>query len=151
MPVKEPSVRKVVTSARVGASAERALEAFLAPEMMKQWWGVTDALVKPCKNGPWALAWGPSEHGYRYVVSGVIKSLVPGKRLRVDPLVYLSSAYGVLGPMRLVVSVGHRNGRTRVTVRQDGLGTGEQWDRYREALLAGWKEALRNLKEFLQA
>ncbi|MFB3126926.1 MAG: SRPBCC domain-containing protein, partial [Candidatus Acidiferrales bacterium] len=53
--------RKVSTSIQVSASAERALRAFLDPELMKRWWGVERALVEERKGGPWALAWGASE------------------------------------------------------------------------------------------
>ncbi len=132
--------RKVSTSIQVSAGAERALRAFLDPELMKQWWGVERALVEERKGGPWALAWGASEHGYHYVVSGIIKSLLPGKRLRIDSLVYFSPDFPVLGPMRLFVNV-----------RQDGYGQGPDWDRYYQAVVKGWKEALRNLKAFLES
>lgn len=142
--------RKVSTSIQVDTDAERALRAFLDPEHMKQWWGVKLALVVERKGGSWALAWGASEHGYRYVVSGIIKSVLPGKRLRVDSLVYFSPDYPVLGPMRLSINVRERDARTRVTVRQDGYGEGPDWDRYYEAVGKGWKVALRNLKAFLE-
>ncbi len=116
--------RKVSTSIQVSAGSERALRAFLDPALMKQWWGVERALVEERKDGPWALAWGASEHGYHYVVSGIIKSLLPGKRLRIDSLVYFSPDFPVLGPMRLFVNVREKDGRTRVSVRQDGYGQG---------------------------
>ncbi len=108
-------------------------------------------LLKNRKGGPWALAWGASEHGYHYVVSGIIKSLLPGKRLRIDSLVYFSPDFPVLGPMRLFVNVREKDGRTRVSVRQDGYGQGPDWDRYYQAVVKGWKEALRNLKAFLES
>lgn len=143
--------RKVSTSIQISAGAERALRAFLDPELMKQWWGVERALVEERKGGPWALAWGASEHGYHYVVSGTIKSLLPGKRLRIDSLVYFRPDFPVLGPMRLFVNVREKDGRTRVSVRQDGYGQGPDWDRYYQAVVKGWKEALRNLKAFLES
>ncbi|MFQ5663908.1 MAG: SRPBCC domain-containing protein [Terriglobia bacterium] len=144
------STRKVTRSVQIQASPAQVLRAFLDPEQMKQWWGATNGLVEERKGGVWALAWGAPDQGYKNVVSGVLKSLQPNKRIRIEPLVYFNSQRPVLGPMRLSISVREKAGRTRVTVRQDGFGDGPDWDWYYEAVLKGWKETLGNLKDFLE-
>jgi len=148
---KTAAGRRVNRSTTIQASAARVLEAFLDAELMKQWWGATRALVEPRKGGIWAAAWGEPGQGYRYVVSGVVKSLKPAKRLKLDPLVYFNWERPVLGPMRLGISVREKDGLTRVSVRQDGYGDGPDWDWYYEAVVKGWRDALANLKEFLES
>jgi uncharacterized protein YndB with AHSA1/START domain len=148
---KAAAARRVSRSTTIRASAARVLEAFLDPELMKQWWGATRARVEPRRGGIWAAAWGEPGQGYRYVVSGVVKSLKPAKRLTLDPLVYFNFERPVLGPMRLLVSLRERGGLTHVAVRQEGYGEGPDWDWYYQAVVKGWKDALANLKEFLES
>lgn len=145
------ATRKVSRSVQVEASPERVLQAFLALDQMKQWWGASRGLVEERKGGVWAMAWGESPQGYRYIMSGVLKSFQPGKRIRIEPLVYFDPERPVLGPMRLSISVREKQGRTRLSVRQDGYGEGPDWDSYYEAVLKGWKETLANLKRFLES
>lgn len=148
---KDTPTRRIARSILVKADAERALRAFLDPEQMKQWWGAAQARVEERKGGIWALAWrGEDEKGYGTVVSGVLKSFHPGKRILLEPLVYFNPERAVLGPMRLSISVRKQEGRTRVTVRQQGYGEGPDWDWYYEVTEQGWKESLRHLKEFLE-
>lgn len=144
------TTRKVSRSVQIAASPERVLKAFLDPEEIKKWWGATRALVEPRKGGVWAAAWGEAGQGYLYVVTGVLKSLQPGKRLRLDPLVYFSYKSEVLGPMRLSISVKEKAGKTRVSVRQDGYGTGPDWDWYYQSVFSGWKDTLGSLKQYLE-
>lgn len=146
----ETSARKVSRSVQIQASPERVLKAFLDPELMKRWWGAARGLVEERKGGVWALAWGEPGQGYKYVASAVLKSYQPGKRVRLDPLVYFNFERSVLGPMRLSISVREKDGRTRVSVRQEGYGEGPDWDWYYEAVVKGWKDALARLKQFLE-
>ncbi len=81
----------------------------------------------------------------------MVKSILPGKRLRLEPLVYFNAERAVLGPMRLSISVRERGGKTRVSVRQDGYGEGPDWDWYYQAVVQGWKDTLANLKEYLES
>ena len=144
------STRKVSRSVQIQASAERVWRAFLDPEQMKQWWGAARGLVEERKGGVWALAWGDAEQGYKNVVSGVLKSFLPHKRLRIQSLVYFNPERPVLGPMRLSISLKEKEGRTRVSVRQDHYGEGLDWDWYYDAVVKGWKDTLGNLKQFLE-
>lgn len=96
------------------------------------------------------MAWAESEHGYQYVVTGVLQVLHPAKRLRLERLVYFSPQRAPLGPMRLSISVREKDGRSRVTVRQDGYGEGPEWDWYYDAVVKGWKDTLGNLKRYLE-
>ncbi|MBI2956309.1 MAG: SRPBCC domain-containing protein [Acidobacteria bacterium] len=102
--------RQVSASTQIRARAGRVFSAFLEPELLQQWWGPRRALVEPRKGGVWALAWGDSAQGYQYVVSGVIRSLLPERRLLIDPLVYFNAERAVLGPMRLSIALREKGG-----------------------------------------
>jgi uncharacterized protein YndB with AHSA1/START domain len=146
----EAKARKVSRSAQIQASAERVLQAFLDVEQLKQWWGSSQGLVEARKGGVWTLAWGEPGQGYSYLVSGVVKSLLPGRRVRIEPLLYFNPERTPLGPMGLTILVREKEGRTRISVRQEGFGEGPDWDWYFEAVAGGWKEALGNLKRLLE-
>jgi uncharacterized protein YndB with AHSA1/START domain len=146
----EVKARRVARSIQIQASPEQVLRGFLDVEQLKPWWGIAQGLVEERKGGVWALAWGEAGQGYKYVVTGVLKSFQAGKRVRIEPLLYLNPERTVLGPMRLAISVREKAGKTRISVRQDGFGEGPEWDWYYEAVVKGWKESLRNLKEFIE-
>jgi len=146
----EEKKRRVSVSIQVEASAERALAAFLEVEQIKQWWGAARGLVEPRRGGVWPAAWGEPGQSYRFAVSGVVKSLKPAARLRLDPVVYFNHERGIFGPMRLTLMVKERDGRTRVRATQEGGGDGPEWEWFYETLKPGWKESLANLKRFLE-
>ncbi|HKZ53215.1 MAG TPA: SRPBCC domain-containing protein [Candidatus Acidoferrales bacterium] len=146
----ELKARKVSRSVQVQVGAERALQAFLESGQVQEWWGASQALIEARKGGVWTLAWTGPGQGYNYVVSGVVKSLLPGRRARIEPLVYFNPERAPLGPMRLTILVREKDGRTRVSVRQEGFREGPDWDWYFEAVAGSWKEALGNLKRFLE-
>ena len=142
--------RQVSKSIQIRTTPEKAFEAFVDLEKLQQWWGVSTGLIEMKKGGVYALSWGQREQGFAYVGSGVIKSFAPGKRLRIDSMVYFGAGYPPLGPIRLSISIRQMEERVRVGVRQDGFGTGPAWDRYYEGVVQGWKESLKNLKVFLE-
>jgi uncharacterized protein YndB with AHSA1/START domain len=148
--MSQETTRKVARSIQIQAEPGRVLNAFLELDELRQWWGVSDGLVEARKGGVWTLVWRQDAGGYRYAVSGVIKSLAPGKRLRIEPLVYMNAERTILGPMRLSLALSGKEGRTRIRVRQDGYQQGAEWDWYYQAVQTGWTEALKNLKRHLE-
>ncbi len=143
---KSHQLRAQVT---VRATPARVWAALLQPEQIKQWWGPSEALIEPRKRGVWALAWSGGQ-GYRYVVCGVIRSIAPEKRLRIEPLVCFSTDSQLRGPLRMSISIAEKAGLTRVIVRQESLGEAPGWERYCEEAAKGWKDTLANLKRFLE-
>ncbi len=107
-------------------------------------------MIEARKGGAWALAWGGAGQGYRHVVSGVIRSLVPARRLRIEPLVYFNAEHPVPGPMRMSISLKEKDGLTRVIVRQEPTAEAPEWERYSQGASAAWREALGNLKRLLE-
>jgi uncharacterized protein YndB with AHSA1/START domain len=145
----EPKKRKVNRSVHVATTPDKAMAAFLDPEKLKGWWGVTRAIVEERRGGVWALRWDQGGM-LKYVTTGVIKSIKPGERIRIESLVNFGDEFPIIGPMRLFVSAKAEEGGARVSVRQDGYGEGPEWDRYYEAVIKGWKDALKMLKSYLE-
>lgn len=104
-------MRRVETTVRVEAPPETLIRAFIDVKAMGQWWGVDRGLVEPREGGAWALAWERSLGGFRYVTTGRIMSLDPGRRICIAELVYFSPERPVLGPMTLTVEVAAVGGR----------------------------------------
>lgn len=141
---------RVNTQAHIRAPAEKVWAALLEPERIQQWWGTSRGLVEPRKGGLWALAWGDAGQGYRYVLSGIIRVIKPGLRLRIEPVVYFNPERAPLGPMRVSFSLREKDGVTRLTVRQEANGEGPDWDWYLGVVKQGWKDTLSNLKNHLE-
>ncbi len=143
-------MRTVQAHIAVDASRQRALQAFLDPADLLGWWGVERALVEPRGGGVYALAWGVTPHGFRYVVTGVIRVYDPDHELRIEQYTYFNPERPILGPMRLTVTADAREtGGSNVKVIQDGYRDGSDWDWYFEAVRAAWPVALRSLQDYL--
>jgi len=148
MAAKKPDqVRAQVT---VRATAERVWTALLEPEQIQQWWGASEAVIEPRKGGAWAMAWRGAGQGYRSVAAGVIRSLKPARRLRIEPLVCFSTDSQLPGPMRMSISIAEKGGLTRVIVRQEPIGDAPQWESYAEEAVAAWRQTLGDLKRLLE-
>ena len=143
-------VRKISRSTQIEASLDRVFLALTDVGSMQKWWNVSRGLIEPRKGGVWALAWERSDTGYRSVSSGVIKSFAANKRIRIEPLVFFSPERPVIGPTRLSFGLSEKQGKTKLTVRQDGIGEGADWDWYFDSCSKGWKETLSNLKQHLE-
>lgn len=143
--------RPVRSQVHIRAGAEKVWAALVEPEQIRQWWGASREVVEPRKGGAWALAWGGEGQGYRFVLCGVIRSLQPAKRLRIEPLVYFNAGHPVPGPMRLSFSLAFKKDVTRLIVRLEPREDEPGWAEYREGATKGWQEALANLKRFLEA
>lgn len=148
MAEKKPN--QIRAQVRIRASAERVWAALVEPEQIKQWWDASETVIEPRKGGAWAVAWGGAGQGYRSVASGVIRSLKPPQRLRIEPLVCFSADSKVPGPMRMSFSVAEKGGLTRVIVRQEPIGDASQWESYAQEAVAAWRQILENLKRLLE-
>jgi len=117
---------------------------------LRRWSGASRALVQPHKGGVYTLTWEAEDGAIACVASGVVKSFLPDKRLRIDSLVFLDHERGILGPMRLSFNLAAREGGTRLSVRQDRIGEGPRWDWYHDAIFQEWKESLLRIKKILE-
>jgi uncharacterized protein YndB with AHSA1/START domain len=135
---------------RIDAPPARVWAGLVEPKQVREWWGATQGIVEPRKGGAWGLAWVQPGQGYRYVLAGVIRVWRPEKRLVVEPLVYFNAEHPVPGPMRLALSLTAKAGFTRLVVRLQPRGEEAGWEQYRAAAQAAWRNAMENLKNYLE-
>ena len=149
--IKSCIMRLVAASIEINARPEKILPAFLRQEHLKVWWGVERSLIDAKAGGVYTLAWNISEQGIKYVSTGIIEELIPGEYLMIKNLVYLSPAKKILGPMELEIDLMATDDKaTKVGVVQSGYRYGDDWDRYYEAVLTAWPQALEMLKNYLE-
>ncbi|HET7873131.1 MAG TPA: SRPBCC domain-containing protein [Terriglobales bacterium] len=143
-------MKAVETTVHVAASPEAALQAFLQLEAMQKWWGVERGLVEPREGGVWALAWERSEHGFKYVITGRISSLQPGRQVVITEMLYFNPERPVLGPMSLTITATRASGGCDLTIRQDGYRDGPDWDWYYKVVSWAWPEVAKDIKSYLE-
>ena len=110
------------------------------------------ALVERKSGGSFTLVWGVSEHGLRYISTGVIKTLRP-TRLVVKNYTYLAADRPIMGGQVLSVeALAREGGGSLLKLRQGDYPTGDaHWDWYFQAVEAAWPKVVREaLKPFLE-
>ena len=143
-------MRHVETSISVHASPEATLQAFARVDAMRQWWGADRGLIEPREGGVWSLAWERSAAGFKYVTTGRIDVLQPGRRLGINNLVYFNPDRTVLGPMALTVTVVPTEIGCDLTIRQEGYQDGPEWDWYYDSVRAAWPEVAKLVKQYAE-
>src|SRR5689334_1097833 len=98
-------MRKVSASINIACAASKITDAFLKPEMLKEWWQVERCLVQPQSGGLYTLVWNITQQGFGYVSSGIITLYQPGIMLTIEKFIYLNPQHPVLGPMTLHLEV----------------------------------------------
>lgn len=144
-------MRAVRAESRMSVPPPRVIRAFLDHADLKGWWRVDHSLVEPRSGGLYALGWGVSEHGYKYVSTGIITLLDPVRALRIEQFTYFNPEHGIYGPMSLtVVAEPEGEGVSHVSLVQDGYLDGEHWDWFYNAVVDGWPLALDYLRQYLE-
>src|SRR5687767_13285007 len=98
-------MRLVAASIDIRAKPEKILPAFLNQDQLQAWWGVERSLIEPKAGGLYTLAWNISEHGIKYISSGIIAELIPAEYLMIRNFVYLNPDKKILGPMELEIDL----------------------------------------------
>jgi uncharacterized protein YndB with AHSA1/START domain len=147
----EGAMRAVETRIEIAVTPEAALRVFLDLEALKKWWHVDRGSVEPRAGGVWAFAWEPSERGFKYVITGRITTLEPGKRLVITEMIYFNPDRPVFGPMSLTVEAAPARAGCVLTIIQDGYGEGPEWEWYHKVVSWAWPEVAKEIKEFLEA
>lgn len=144
-------MRKVEVAANIKTSPERALEAFLDPAMLADWWGVERCLIEPRDGGLYSLAWNVTEAGFGFVSTGLIKRFQPGRLLEIEKVVYMNPERPLLGPLGLTVQAAKEAGAmTRVTLCQSGYQEGADWDWYHQVVAQAWPAVMETIKSYLE-
>ncbi|MFN0014900.1 MAG: SRPBCC family protein [Saprospiraceae bacterium] len=145
-------MRNVINSIAIATTPERAIHAFLDPDLLQGWWGVERSLVEAQSGGPYTLAWGITNNGIQYISTGIVQDYQPGQRLLVGCYVYLNPERPFLGAQELEVTAAKMQEGCLLTVRQGPYpeNAGAEWDWFYEAVVDAWPQVLRTLQEFLE-
>ena len=99
MPRKKNHQLRVQLSLR--AAPDRVWAALVEVEQIKKWWGAVQGRIELRKGGVWALAWSGGKRGFDHVLSGLIRSLQPKKRVRIEPLAYFNATHSAPRLLRM--------------------------------------------------
>jgi uncharacterized protein YndB with AHSA1/START domain len=143
-------MRAVKASIGIAVAPAIAIQAFLDLEAIKKWWHVDRGVLEPRAGGVWAFAWERSEHGFKYVITGRIKTLEQGKRLVITEMLYFNPDRPIFGPMALMVEAVPAAQGCVLTITQDGYGDGPEWDWYYKVVSWAWPEVAKEIKDFLE-
>jgi len=136
MPAKTQTLKFTRT---ITAPPAEVFRAFTHPTALRDWLcyaAQTDAR----KGGRLYLWWDDG-----YYADGVFTAFEPGKKLA-----FSWDGMGEPGPMRIQVSLAAKNGRTVVTLKHAGIGTGSKWADTRRAFERAWPMSLENLQSVLE-
>ena len=144
-------MRLVAASIDINARPEKILPAFLRQEHLQTWWGVERSLIEPKAGGIYTLAWGISEHGIKYISTGIISELIPSEYLMIRDFIYLNPDKKILGPMELEIDlISNGDNITKVGVVQSGYQYGGDWDWYYNSVVLAWPQTLELLKKYIE-
>lgn len=143
----ETSVRREVV---VRAEPARVFSAFTDIHDVLAWFA-DGAVIGRRVGGNWGLGWyadEDSDEGYH--VLGTFEVYEPASRLVVRDLTFSTPEGESWSGMRLSVRFEAEEGGTRVTILQDGIGSGPSWDGYAAGLGPGWERSLADLRAWLE-
>ena len=118
--------------------------------MLADWWGVEKALVEKQNGGLYALTWGVSEKGYKYITTGIIESYNPDSHLEIGKYTYFNPERNIFGPMKLSIQAKQSDSMIELTINQSGYGSGENWDWYHQSVSEAWPTMAKKLKDYLE-
>ena len=155
-----PSDREIVMTSVFDAPRELVWRAWTEPDLFMRWWGPKGFTTPHCeidlRVGGRLLNCMRSPEGQEFWSTGVYREIVePTRLVYTDSFadekgnVVPASHYGVTGdvPLEMLVTVTFEDlgGKTRMTLRHEGLPAGEM----REGAGTGWSESFDKLAEVL--
>lgn len=137
----------------VRASPETLFRLLHTPSAIRQWWGVSRAIIVPEKEGVWVAAWGENEDEPDYVTLGTITAFEPPHRfaLRYDRYFAKAGALPFKADFAVEFLVERRSGASaRLQVTQAGFPLGPEADPFYAAVDQGWNITLQAIKTFAE-
>jgi uncharacterized protein YndB with AHSA1/START domain len=159
-PATEPKEQALVITRVFDAPRELVWRAWTEPEHCMRWWGPKGFTTPACeidlRVGGVFLNCMRSPEGQDYWSTGVYREIVPLERIvctdsfaDAEGNVVPASHYGMSGDwpdeMLITVTFEEQDGKTKLTLRHQGLPVGEQKDGAQQ----GWSESFDKLAELL--
>ena len=136
---KTPSIKQTFYYA---VPPERLYAALTDPDEITRWFA-DKAKITPKKGGAYRLTWSAG-----YTMRGRVKSVEPGKELRVDWIDRFEDGRVFATEARFTFA---KRGRgTQLTVTHRGFKSGKKWLGLYGAIQSGWAYYLTNLRSVLE-
>jgi uncharacterized protein YndB with AHSA1/START domain len=159
-PIEELTGQDLVITRIIEAPPSRVFKAWTEPERMKRWWGPKGfttpyAKMDPRPGGAY-LSCMRSPEGKDYWSTGVYQEVTPPERIvftdsfadeqgNVVPATHYGMSQDFPLEMLVTVTFEEFNGKTKLTLRHEGIPSGEDYEGARQ----GWNESLEKLAEIM--
>lgn len=134
----------------IARPVDKVFEAWVKPELLEQWLA-RKARVEPAAGGAYELFWDPANPGVNSTQGCTISSIVPNTELSFNwkgPEPYSE----VMGDgTRVFLRLEPQAGGTLLRFVHTGWGKGARWQEARLWQANAWKQAIENLKNFLES
>ncbi|MCZ6795120.1 MAG: SRPBCC domain-containing protein [Planctomycetota bacterium] len=128
----------------IDASPARVFSALLEPQEVVEWMDANEARIAPGVGGEFTVLRNDGS-----TLAGSIAELIDGKRLRLDDY-YFERGAERRGPMFVTFILEPRDEGVWITVRQDGLNTGDGWEDFAHGTRREWVRATVALKRLIE-
>ncbi|MBL7748472.1 MAG: SRPBCC domain-containing protein [Chitinophagaceae bacterium] len=145
-------MRTVTCDIEIDTTKEQIIHSFTNAEMLKGWWGVEKSCIDLKPGGIYALAWGLSEAGMRYISTGIIKDYEKESILHIGDYMYLSTERPFLGPLSLIIETTATANGASLHLQQGPYpkDVSEDWEWYYNVVSEAWPKVLLELKNYLE-
>ena len=134
----------------IARPVEKVFDAWVKPELIEHWLA-RKARVEPSPGGAYELFWDPEHPSINSTLGCTIAAIVPNAELSFNwrgPEPYSD----IMGDAtKVFVRLEAQGGGTLLRFVHTGWGTGECWDKARLWQAEAWKQAIENLKNFLES
>ncbi len=147
------STRRHELSVVLPARPELVFAALITPSAICAWWGASTAIVLPEKDGFWNAAWGDPDDP-DYITFHRITEYEFPRVLELDETRYVTK----FEPPPFDLNVTSRfeveplgDGRSKITVIQDGFPSDPVADEFYAACEKGWRDTFEGLRKYIES
>lgn len=146
------ATRKLVHEEVFSASVADVFSLLHTPSSIRQWWGVSRAIVLPERGGIWAAVWGDVEDDPDYVTIATIREFEPPRRMVLCNYRYRARTGPLPFPADFVTEFAvelHSDDGAILRVTQDGFPETPEASEFHAACQRGWQNTFAGIRRFL--
>ncbi|MGW1455803.1 SRPBCC family protein [Salegentibacter agarivorans] len=144
--------RKIKKEIRINENGGKVFNALITPNLIKEWWGASQAIVVPDEDGVFALSWGENPDKADYIAAAKISEFKPHVKLTLSDYTYLADNEYL--PFKAKFKVKFRiHCETKYCVlklEHSGFPNKSEADQFYSDCESGWEENLESLKNLVE-
>ncbi|MBZ9632240.1 SRPBCC domain-containing protein [Salegentibacter sp. LM13S] len=144
--------RKIKKEIRINENGSKVFNALVTPNLIKEWWGASQAIVVPDEDGVFALSWGDNPDKADYIAAATISEFKPHVKLTLSDYTYLSENEYL--PFKAKFKVKFRieceTNYCVLKLEHSGFPNKSQADKFYSDCDTGWDESLESLKNLVE-